>query len=129
MEVYDEAHALARSLRASGAFQRFLKANDALAAQPEKLERVKEFKVRQFEVEAQTLAEGKVAEDKLKALQQMADILFLDPVVREYLEAENKFARMFADVQKIILEAVKEWKPLGIPETLQAQHHEERENP
>lgn len=124
MEVYDEAHALARSLRASEAFQRFLRAREALAAQPEKMERVREFKLRQFEVETQTLTGGKVAEDKLKALQQMAEILFLDPVVREYLESEAKFARLFADVQKIILEAVNEWKPLGIPEAFQAQSEE-----
>ncbi|MDK2785148.1 MAG: hypothetical protein PWQ41_932 [Bacillota bacterium] len=126
MEVYDEAHALARNLRASDAFQRLVKAKEALEAQPEKLERVKEFKAREFEVQAQTLAGGKVAEEKLKALQQMADLLLLDPVAREYLESEAKFARLFADVQKIILDAVKEWKPFGMPEAFRAQHDEDK---
>lgn len=115
VEVYDEAHALARSLRASAEFQRLLKAKDALQREPDKLKRVTEFKAKEFEVEGQRLLGVDLPPEKLEALQRLADLLLLDPVAREYLEAEARFTRLFSDVQKIVLDAVKEWEPLLPP--------------
>lgn len=120
MEVYDEAHALARSLRNSPEFRRLLAARENLAQQPEKLKRVKEFKAREFEAQARQLAGEEIASEKLNLLQQMAEILLLDPAVRDYLEAEARFIRLFSDVQKILADAVKEWEPLVVPGATEA---------
>lgn len=117
MQVYDEAHALARSLRGSPEFQRLLAAKETLAKEPQKLKRLTEFKTKEFELHGQRLLGADVPEEKVQALQHLADLLLLDPVVREYLEAEARFTRLFSDIQKIMLDAVKEWEPLVQPGT------------
>ncbi|MGI6604451.1 MAG: YlbF family regulator [bacterium] len=115
MNVYDEAHSLARSLRGSVEFQTLLKAREALDAEPEKLKRVQDLKIKEIELQARVLAGEKVSQERMEALRQMADILLLDLTVRSYLEAEGRFTRLFTDIQKIIADAVKEWEPLVRP--------------
>ncbi|NLY49781.1 MAG: YlbF family regulator [Firmicutes bacterium] len=117
MNVYDEAHSLARSLRGSVEFQTLLKAREALDAEPEKLKRVQDLKIKEIELQARVLAGEKVSQERMEALRQMIDILLLDPTVRSYLEAEGRFTRLFTDIQKIIADAVKEWEPLVQPRT------------
>jgi len=56
MEVYDQAYALARSLRNSQSFQRLLQAEKALAQQAEKWEKLQEVRKRQLELTARELA-------------------------------------------------------------------------
>jgi cell fate (sporulation/competence/biofilm development) regulator YlbF (YheA/YmcA/DUF963 family) len=108
MEVYDQAYALARSLRNSQSFQRLLQAEKALAQQPEKWEKLQEVRKRQLELTARELAGEKIAAETIRALGQMMEALVVDEQIREYLAAEERFGRQLADVQKILGEVLKD---------------------
>lgn len=108
MEVYDQAYALARSLRNSQSFQRLLQAEKALAQQAEKWEKLQEVRKRQLELTARELAGEKIAAETIRALGQMMEALVVDEQIREYLAAEERFGRQLADVQKILGEVLKD---------------------
>lgn len=112
MEVYDQAHILARSLRKSESFQRLLRAEESLAEEPEKWKRLQEVRQRQLELTAKELSGEKVAVEKINALGAMMEALLVDERIREYLAAEERFGRLLADVQKIIGEVLKDLRLL-----------------
>ena len=112
MEGYDQAHALARSLRNSESFRRLLKAEATLAKEPEKWTRLQDVRQKQMQLTAQQLSGEQVAKEKIDALGNMVEALLIDEQIRDYLLAEERFAQLLADVQKIIGEVVKELKLL-----------------
>jgi cell fate (sporulation/competence/biofilm development) regulator YlbF (YheA/YmcA/DUF963 family) len=112
MEVYDNAHALARSLRNSESFRHLLKAQKALSQDPTKWKRLQEVRQKQLQLTAQQLAGEQVEKEKIDALGKMVEALLIDEGIRDYLMAEERFAQLLADIQKIIGEVVKELKLL-----------------
>ncbi|HKM40190.1 MAG TPA: YlbF family regulator [bacterium] len=108
MEVYDRAHALARSLRNSQSFQRLLAAERTLAQKPEKWKRLQKSRKRQLELAAKELKGEPIAAEAMNAWQAMMDALLADGGIKEYLTAEERFGRQLADVQKILGEVLKE---------------------
>ena len=68
MEVYDQAHALVRSLRNSESFQRLVQAEKSLAQEPDKWKKLQEVRQKQLELAAQELAGEQVAPEKLMLL-------------------------------------------------------------
>ncbi|NMA54915.1 MAG: YlbF family regulator [Firmicutes bacterium] len=108
MEVYDQAHALARSLRNSQSFQRLLTAQKILVQNPQKWERVQEVRKRQIELAAKELSGKTIPPQTTEALEQMMQALMVDEEIKEYLIAEERFGRQLADIQNILAEAVKD---------------------
>ena len=112
MEVYDQAHALARSLHNSESFRRLLQAETALAKEPAKWTKLQDVRHKQLQLTAQQMAGEPVAKEKIDALGNMVNALLIDEQIRDYLLAEEPFAQLLADVQKIIGEVVKDLKLL-----------------
>lgn len=117
MEVYDEAHALARAITNSELYRSYVAARNKVLSDPNKREMLVSFRRREAEVEASRLAGQEVPKEKEEELRRLYEIMRLNPTVAEFLEAEARLARMVADIQKILADALK---PLFEPLETQA---------
>lgn len=107
MNVYDNAHELARALKNSSEYQNYLKAKQAIDGEPEAKKMIKEFLAKQMEVEYETMA-GKRDEAKVQQLQNMYQLLAYNTKAREFLDNYMRLQRMMSDIYKILGESVAE---------------------
>ena len=108
MNIYDEAHNLARALKTSEEYQTFLAAKRRLDTDSQAKVMVKDFLTKQMTLEYDKMT-GK-GEDKGKAehLQRMAELLAANAGARDFLQAHMRFQRIMADVYKILGESIAE---------------------
>lgn len=109
MNAYDRAHELARALKESEEYRALKEARKRLEADPTNKEMLLEFRRGQWEFEAERALGKDVDEQKVKRLEQLAELVNHNPTLREYLTAEFRFARLMTDVQKILTDALTEW--------------------
>lgn len=109
MEVYDRAHELARALSRSEEYGDYRLAKAKLESNETNLEMLRDFRQRQLQLEMALLA-GKEPEPSLRqALEESYRIISLNPSITAYLAAEERLARLLADIQKILFDAIPEW--------------------
>ncbi|WP_258359303.1 YlbF family regulator [Moorella sulfitireducens] len=109
MEVYDRAHELARALSRSNEYGDYRLARAKMESNPANLDMLRDFRRRQLELEM-TLLSGKEPDPALKqAVEESYRIISLNPSITAYLAAEERVARLLADIQKILLDAIPEW--------------------
>lgn len=106
MQIYDEAHALARALSTSAEFRALAAARQALEQDEQAKKMVQDFLAKQLEIQYDAMT-GK-PEDKAnqERLAKLYEILQLNAKANAYLMAHVKFERLMADVYKIIGDAV-----------------------
>lgn len=107
MEVYDEAHALARAIRNCQAYKEYVAVRERVAADREKRRMLGDFRRQQAEIEMARLAGQEVDREKEEQVARLYELLRLNPTLAEFLEAERRLAVLVADVQKIIAEALR----------------------
>lgn len=115
MEVYDEAHALARAIRRSDAFRRLRDARRAIDADPKGKQMLDDLRRRQVELALREMSGQKPAADEVSTLRKLAEIASLHAGVREFLQAEQAFGALWEDVQKIVAEPAAE--VLSLPDS------------
>lgn len=109
MNPYDHAYELARALKQSAEYRDLQKARERMEADSKNKEMLVELRRGQWEVEAERAMGKEVDEAKVKRLQQLAELVELNPTLKDYLQAEYRFARMMTDIQKILAEALGDW--------------------
>ncbi len=107
MYVYDKANELARALTESEEYKSYKVAKERVDRVDSAREMLKDFKKRQFELQAMQLSGQKPDEEKLSRLQSLYQVMVLNPDIAEYLQAEFKFNQMFSDIYSIIGKAVE----------------------
>jgi cell fate (sporulation/competence/biofilm development) regulator YlbF (YheA/YmcA/DUF963 family) len=108
MKVYDEAHRLARELAASKEYKMLIEARKKLKSDSKTQEMVKDFRMKQFELQAAQLTGQEGIEEKEEKLHQLYGVISANTLAREVLEAEHNFNRLYTDIQKIINEAIED---------------------
>lgn len=108
MTHYDRAHELASALKSCDEYRSLLTAKKLVDSDDQAKKMVKDFIMKQMELEYEVMA-GK-PEDKAKTeqLQKMYELLSFNANARDYLQAYMRFQRAMADVYKIIGESVAE---------------------
>lgn len=108
MNHYDKAHELAGALKNCDEYRSLLTAKKAVDTDEQAKKMVKDFVMKQMELEYEVMA-GK-PEDKAKTeqLQKMYELISCNANSREFLQAYIRFQRAMADVYKIIGESVAE---------------------
>ena len=101
MNIYDTANKLAQELKQSEEYMNYKMAKETLALKPDLKKKIEEF-------EAQVIAmqTGKSDEEKTKKMQELYIELIEDDDAKRFFEAEMKFNVIFADINKIIGDAV-----------------------
>lgn len=107
MGVHDQAHALARAIQESPEYKSFLNAKEKLDQDMKAKEMLADFRKAQWEIQKQKMSGLDVAPEQEQRISRMLEIIGLNMLAKEYLEAEYRFSIMVADIQKIIGEAME----------------------
>lgn len=116
MSAYDVAQQLALELRNSEEYQSFIGAKERIKANENNYKVIRDFQLKQFEIQQAQLFQLEVDTDKQQELERLYSLLSLNPEARQYLEAEFRVSRLVNDVQKIIGDAILEALPIGFEE-------------
>jgi cell fate (sporulation/competence/biofilm development) regulator YlbF (YheA/YmcA/DUF963 family) len=114
MNPYDKAHELARALRDSQEFQALAEQKRRVDADPAVKKMLDDFRHRQLELETRRIMGEEITEADLEQMKRLHEVVTLNPIAREYLEAEYRFVVIYSDIHKILRDAVKE--VMGQPE-------------
>ena len=107
MNIYDEAHSLARAIKASDEYKNYVKVKSEVSAIPELNEMLVDFQQKQFQLQAAQFTGQEVEGDVMQQIQDLYQIIMKDPKAMEFMQAEMMFTRVVADVYKILEDAVK----------------------
>lgn len=106
MNVYDEAHNLARAIKESNEFKQF----DEIRREVEKDEQVssmlKDLQTKQMEIQAAQMTGQEVNPDTVSQMQSIAAMIATKPLAAQYVQAEGAFSVMVNDVFGILGEAM-----------------------
>jgi cell fate (sporulation/competence/biofilm development) regulator YlbF (YheA/YmcA/DUF963 family) len=109
MNAYDQAHELARALKDSGEYRSWLDSRNQIEADPKNKEMLNEMRRLQFELEMDRAMGRETDADKKRRMQQVSELINLNPTLRDHLGSEYRFAQLMSDVQKILADALNEW--------------------
>lgn len=116
MSIYETAQLLAQQIKESDEYHAFMEAKELMKAEEGQYRMIRDFQMKQFEIQQAHLFQLDISEDKQQELERLYSLLSLNPAARVYLEAEFRVSRMINDVQKIIGEAIVEILPIGFEE-------------
>ncbi len=102
MNVYDQAHALARSLKESEEYQDYMRLKEKAYEDDTNRALLDEYKKLQYQMQL-SLAKGeRPDEDEMQRMQRIAGLLQFNPDCSAYLLAEFRFQKTLADIYKIL---------------------------
>ncbi len=106
MNVYDEAHRLADSIKQSEEFKDYLGKREKVYSDEKTKEMVEDFRKKLIKVQMEHLAGNDVNEGDKEKLQKLEDVLMLNPSIKDYFMAEIRFSQLISDVYNIIEDAI-----------------------
>lgn len=106
MNAYDAAHQLARSLEESSEYVEYKNVKEKVKQDPQVLKMLKDLRAKQLEVQALTLS-GKPNAEAQKSLESLYNIAINNSLIKEFLDAEERFAVLFTDIQNIIVRNIE----------------------
>lgn len=114
MNVYDQAHSLAKAIRECEEFKQFDEKRKLVEANPQLNDAINDFMQKQFEVQASQMTGKQPEQEAMQQLQQLSTILMQNPVAAQYLQCQMRFSMMMADVYKIVGEVADfGFNPIG----------------
>ena len=106
MNVYDQAHGLAKAINLSEEFKQYDRTKQLVAQNPELDKMLKDFQQKQFELQAKQMMGEQMTQEDMAQIQQLYAIMTRDPLAAQYFEAEMRFSLMMKDVYEILGEAI-----------------------
>ena len=108
MNIYDTANRLAQELKQSEEYVNYKMAKETLNLKPDLKKKIQEFEEVRYDAQITAMQTGKNDEEKTKKMQQLYIELIENDDSKRFFEAETKFNIVFADVNKIIGDAIKD---------------------
>ncbi|QCX32730.1 YlbF family regulator [Caloramator sp. E03] len=106
MNVYDKAHELARALKLAPEVIEYKSAMEKINSNPNHKRMVEDFRKKQLELYSQQLKGVEPSKEQIDSLNNLLNIISLNPEIRNYLEAEMRFSRLWEDIMKILGDAM-----------------------
>lgn len=106
MNVYDQAHNLARAIKESEEFKQYDYLKKVVDQNEELSKMVKDFQAKQFELQAKQMMGEEMPADMMQKVQELYQIIMTDPTAAQYMQAEMRFSLMMNDVYKILGEVM-----------------------
>jgi cell fate (sporulation/competence/biofilm development) regulator YlbF (YheA/YmcA/DUF963 family) len=106
MNVYDEAHGLARALKESNEFKEFDRMRKEVEQDPDVSKMLGELQTLQIQLQTAQMTGNQPDADTLSRLQSLSTMLATKPLAAKFMQTEAAFSVMMNDVFKIIGEAV-----------------------
>ena len=105
MNVYDQAHALARSLTESEEYVQYTQLREKAYGDETNHALLDEYKRLQYRMQLALAAGRRMEEDDFQRMQKIAGLLQFNPDASAYLLAEFRFQKMLSDIYKILADA------------------------
>ena len=102
MNVYNEAHNLAKAIRESEEFKQYEAAKKSVSNNRVVTDMLNDFQTRQFELQARQLMGEASPDDENEKIQELYSVMMKDPLSAQYLQCEIRFSMMINDVYKIL---------------------------
>jgi cell fate (sporulation/competence/biofilm development) regulator YlbF (YheA/YmcA/DUF963 family) len=106
MNVYDEAHGLARALKESNEFKEFDRMRKEVEQDPDVSKMLGELQTLQIQLQTAQMTGNQPDADTLSRLQSLSTMLATKPLAAKFMQTEAAFSVMMNDVFRIIGEAV-----------------------
>lgn len=106
MNVYDEAHSLAKAIKESNEYIEFDKVRKEVDSDKEVSEMIAEMQKLQLELQAAQISGTEPNQDVMNRLQSLSTMMATKPLAAKFLQTEAAFSVMMNDVFKIIGEAM-----------------------
>ena len=106
MNVYDEAHSLAKAIKESNEFLEFDKVRQEVNADKEVSEMIAEMQKLQLELQATQISGTEPNADLMSRIQSLSTMMATKPLAAKFMQSEAAFSIMMNDVFKIIGEAM-----------------------
>jgi cell fate (sporulation/competence/biofilm development) regulator YlbF (YheA/YmcA/DUF963 family) len=105
MNVYDNAHSLARSIKESQEYKEYARLKAEVSENPELSEMLNDFQ--QYELQAQQMMGQDFAPGMMEQIQELLQIIMRDPKAAQYIQAQMIFSKLIADIYGILGEVIK----------------------
>ncbi|MEE0742455.1 MAG: YlbF family regulator [Emergencia sp.] len=106
MNVYDQAHGLAKAIRESEEFKQYDQLKKIVEQNEELSGMIKDFQAKQFEVQTKQMMGEASSADMMQNVQELYQIIMKDPAAAQYMQAQMRFSLMMNDVYKILGEVM-----------------------
>ena len=106
MNVYDEAHNLARAIKESNEFIEFDKIRKEIDSDKEVSDMIAEMQKLQVELQAAQLSGTEPNPDLMNRVQSLSTMMATKPLAAKFMQSEAAFSVMMNDVFQIIGEAM-----------------------
>ena len=106
VNVYDQAHILARAIKNSEEYRTYIKKREIVYANERNKEMVEDFRKKVFHVQMEQLSGKEAKQEEIDKLSKLEDVLMLNPAIKEFFTAELRFSQLVQDVNNIIGEAI-----------------------
>lgn len=107
MNVYDQAHLLAKALKESSEYRNYMETKSNVSKNEELSAMINDFQQKQYQFQAQTVLGKEPDSDISEQIQNLYQILVKDPIAAQYLQAEFAFSRLVSDIYGILGEVIK----------------------
>lgn len=106
MNVYDEAHSLARAIKESNEFLEFDKVRKEVEEDKDVSEMIADMQKLQIELQTAQISGQQPPEDLITRIQSLSTMLATKPLASRFMQAEAAFSVMMNDVFQIIGDAM-----------------------
>ena len=106
MNVYDEAHSLAKAIKESNEFKQFDAIRKQIEADEQTSSMLKDLQQKQLEIQAAQMTGKEVDPELMSQMQSLSTMIATKPLAAQYLQAEMAFSVMVNDVFGILGEAM-----------------------
>lgn len=106
MNVYNEAHNLAKAIKECDELKQYVALKKEIDANEELAQAIADFQSKQMEFQLSQMSGKEPDAEATSKIQELYAILMRDPKAAEYLQAEMRFSMMMNDVYKILSEAI-----------------------
>lgn len=107
MNVYEDAHALARAIKASEEYKQYNEVKQKVKENEQLDKMLEDFHMKQMEVQAKQLMGEEVSQEMMQQVQNLYQVVATDPLAAQFLQCEMRFQVMMQDVYKILGEVIE----------------------
>jgi len=111
--IHDYAHQLARALSNSEEYRQYVEAKTMLEKEEQNRKMLEDFRQQQWELQVAQMTGQEIDERKIQQMEKLYEVLSLNPVISQFLNAEYRLARLMGDIQKIVSDATPAWFDFG----------------
>ena len=102
MNVYDQAHILAKAIKECEEYKQYMNAKNMIAQNPDLDKMIQDFQAKQLEMQAKQIAGEEMDAEAVAKMQELMTIMMQDPAAAQYV----RFALMMQDVYQILNETM-----------------------